>query len=198
VTVEADGTVGTVEDRADVGVRVEALWRFAATITFEDEHSRITAESSGEFFVESDFDALIGAGTGRVDGTGEAYCEVNDVVTWQPFTLVGDYRVMVAGEVTARPEDAPWDVKFAPMGFGIQTQMTYQTSSDCIEAGTYGNDLLGFLGVGALVGMPHWMNNQPDGFATYLNPSGESVTFEETLIGLPGASITVTLSRPQP
>ena len=197
--VTAKGTVDEVDADPETSIQTEAMWQFATTTTFEDEHSQITAESSGEFFVESDFDALIGAGTGYIEGSGEAYCEVNGAVTWQPYKLVGTYQVMVAGEVTERPEiDAPWTVKFAPMGFEINTEMTYSSSSDCIEAGTYSNDLLGFFGAGALVGWPHWYANLPNGFITYMRPEGDGIPFEETLTGLPGGSIRGILWKPQP
>ena len=53
--VLAQGTVGEVEADADTSIRVDALWQFAVTITFDDGRNRITAESSGEFFVEPDF-----------------------------------------------------------------------------------------------------------------------------------------------
>ncbi len=198
VTVEADGTVGVVEADADATVAVEALWQFAVTITLEDAHSTITAESSGEFFVESDLDALIGAGTGFIQGSGEAFCQVNDLVEWLPYTLVANYNVMITGAVTERPDNGPATVEFAPMGFGISSDMTYLTSGQCVEAGTYHNELLGFLGTGVLVGMPHFLANQPGGFVTYLNPSGAGVSFEETLAGLPGATIRGRLWRPEP
>jgi hypothetical protein len=195
-----DGELTTKRDAEESTVAITIpMFEFEVTISFDNEHSHLTAQSSGEFFVEPDFDALIGAGTGSIEGDGEARCEVNGVVTWQPFTLVGDYQVMVTGEATERPEtDGPWTVKFIPMGFGIETQMTYHTSTDCIEAGTYTNDALGFLGAGALVGFPHWYANQPDGFLAEVRPEGGAIPFEETLIGLPGGSIRGILSDPQP
>jgi hypothetical protein len=197
--VEAEGTVDTVYAIAETSITVEAMWQWATTITFEDAHGRITAESDGEFFVESDFDALIGSGTGYIEGSGEAYCEVNGAVTWQPYELVGTYLVMISGQVTERPEiDAPWSVMFAPMGFRLDTEMTYLTSSACIEAGTYSNDVLGSFGAGSLVMYPHWYNNQPDGFLTMMRPVGDGIPFEESLIGLPGASIRGIIWRPQP
>jgi hypothetical protein len=196
--VEAKGTVGTVKASPETSIVTEAMWQWATTVTFEDEHTKIVAESSGEFFVEADFDALIGSGTGYAEGSGEAYCEVNGVVSWIPYTLAGTYQVMVTGEVTGRPDNGPWEVKLAPMGFGTATGMTYRTSSDCVEAGTYSNDLLGFLGVGALVERPHWYNNQPGGFSTYMRPEGDGIPFEETLNGLPGATIRGIIWKPQP
>ena len=197
-TVRSDGTVGEVKTEAEVSIQVEALWQFATTLTFDDGRDRVTAESSGEFFVDSDFDALIGAGTGSAEGGGDAYCEVNGDVTWIPTTLVANYQVMIAGEVTERPDNGPWTVRFAPMGFGISSQITYETSSPCYEAGTYNNDLLGSMAIGLLVGMPHWLANQPDGFLTYMNTSGNEVAFEETLTGLPGATIRGRIWKPQP
>ena len=195
--MQARGTVGQVEAQADTSVVVEALWRFETTITFEDPHATITAESSGEFFVESDLDALIGAGTGSVEGSGEAYCEVNGVVDWVPYSVVAGYQVMVTGGVTDRPDNGPMAVEFAPMGFGVNSEMTYLRSSNCFEAGTYSNEVLGFLGIGALVGMPHWIANQPGGFSTSLNASGSEVTFEEPMIGIPGTTIRGRLWRPE-
>jgi len=197
-SAEADGTGGTVDAEADATINVEALWQFTVTITLQDDRSDLTAESSGEFFIESDLDALIGAGTGRIEGSGEVRCEVNGFVEWPPYTLLSDYKVMVTGAVTERPDNGPMTVEFAPMGSGVSTDMTYLTSSQCVDAGTYNNEVLGFLSAGIMVGMPHLLANQPNGFVTYLNPSGAGVTFEETLAGLPGATIRGRLWRPEP
>ena len=183
---------------AETSILVEAMWQWATTITYEDENGNIVAEASGEFFVDSEFDALIGAGAGYVEGFDEARCEVNGVVSWQPFEVAGSYQVMVTGEVSERPENAPWTIKFAPVGFDTVVDTTYRTSSDCFEAGTYRNDFVGSLGVGLLVERPHWLNNAPSGFLTYIQPAGDPITFEETLAGVPGASIQGAISKPQP
>ena len=197
-SVEAKGTVGTVEATAGTSIAVEALWQWATTVTFENEHSNMVAESSGEFFVESDFDALIGSGTGYVEGSGEARCEVNGVESWTPFTLVGTYLVMVTGEVTERSDNGPWTVKFAPLGFDVATEMTYLVSGDCIEAGTYSDEYLGYFAAWVLVGYPHSLNNQPDGFLTSMPLEGDGIPFEETLNGLPGATIRGIIWKLQP
>lgn len=197
--VEAEGTVGTVKASPETSIVTEAMWQWATTVTFDDGHSLITAESSGEFFVEPDFDALIGAGTGRVEGSGEARCEVNDAVYWPPYSVLADYQVMVTGAVTERPDsNSTWTVEFAPMGFGLSSQTTYPSSYPCIEAGTYTDDFLGSIAVAALVSLPHWMANQPNGFVTHLNPIGDGIGFEEQLVGLPGATIRGRIWKPQP
>ncbi|MDF1597634.1 MAG: hypothetical protein P1T08_16265 [Acidimicrobiia bacterium] len=197
--VEAKGTVGTVKASAETSIATEAMWQFATTITFDDGHSLVTAESSGEFFVEPDFDALIGAGTGRVEGGGEARCEVNDAVYWPPYSVLADYQVMVTGAVTERPNiNAPWTVEFAPVGFDLSVQTTYPSSYPCVEAGTYTDDFLGSTAVAALVWLPHWMASQPNGFVTHMNPTGDGIGFEEQLIGIPGATIRGRIWRPQP
>jgi len=174
------------------------LWQFATTITFDDPNNHVVAESSGEFFVESDLDALIGAGTGSAEGGGKARCEVDDLVEWPPYTVVAEYQVMITGGVTARPEGGPWNIEFAPMGFGISSDMTYPSTFECVLAPDLPQRIPGILrhfspGAGASLD-----GFSPARFDTTINPNGAAVTFEEPLTGLPGATIKVEIWKPQP
>jgi len=138
----------------------------------------IHAESEGEFFIEPDFQQIIGAGSGTVHaGDPAAPCvlitESGTVTRPQVWNADGTYRVMVSGDLASGTAKDGGTLHLLPDGFGIAIVGSW-SDPECFPPGSQSNEIWSYLVVSIFVVNPALVVGQfPQGFEMSFTADGK-------------------------
>ncbi|MCJ7781002.1 MAG: hypothetical protein MUQ27_09260, partial [Acidimicrobiia bacterium] len=141
VTTEQDGDESTTAIAIPMfayryTIDVESTW---TADSYSSDSALIHAESEGEFFVEPDFQQIIGAGTGEVSGSDPAVpCVLISTsgTTNRPqqWTVDGTYSVWMNGDLASGSPEDGGTLRLDPAGSNIRVTGSY-SDPDCFPPG---------------------------------------------------------------
>ena len=156
-------------------IDVESTW---AAGSYSSNSASIHAESEGEFFVEPDFQQIIGAGTGNVSGDDPAapcvlISESGTTNRPQQWAVDGTYSVWMNGDLASGSPEDGGTLRLDPAGSNINVTGSY-SDPDCFPPGSQSNELFSYLIVGVLVTNPSLIVGEfPQGFEMPFTADGK-------------------------
>lgn len=143
-----DGELTTERDAEQSTVAIAIpMFEFKVTIDIEAGNDFLHSESTGQFFIDPDFNQVIGFGTGSThwevpDFPCIVISEAGVDERTQLFTGDGTYQVMPVGELASGDVRSSGTVNFIPRGYLSSITVSY-SDPDCFPQGTSTNDAFG-------------------------------------------------------
>ncbi len=156
-------------------IDMESTWTAG---DYSSDSAVIHAESEGEFFVEPDFQQIIGAGTGKVSGGDPAVpCVLISAsgTTNRPqqWTVDGTYSVWMNGDLASGSPEDGGTLRLDPAGSNIKVTGSY-SDPECFPPGSQSNEVFSYLIVGVLVTNPALIVGEfPQGFEMPFTADGQ-------------------------
>ncbi len=162
---------------------------FASTSAYEDSDgisyssgsASFHAESEGEFFIESDLQAVIGAGNGRIQGGDPAapcvvITESGSTLTPQKWTVEGAYSVMVSGNLASGAPADGGTLRLLPDGYRLNVVGSW-SDPECFPPGSQNNEIWSYVTSSIFVMSPALLVGAfPDGFEISFTADGQRTT----------------------
>jgi len=170
------------------------MFEFKVTIDVGEGAQTLHSESTGLFFVEPDFNQVIGAGDGATqwevpDFPCIVISESGVDERTQLFTGDGSFQVMPVGELASGDVKSSGTVRFIPRGYLSSITVSY-SDPDCFPPGTSTNDPFGIAILGIWTFYPHIIAGELQGFEVPFNADGTRTSRTWQFIESPG-SVTI-------
>jgi len=140
-----DGELTTERDAEESTVAITIpMFEFKVTIDIEAGNDTLHSESTGLFFIDPDFNQVIGFGTGSTHWEVPNFpcivlSEAGVDERTQLFTGDGTYQVMPVGQLASGDVRSSGTVNFIPRGYLSSITVSY-SDPDCFPEGTRTND----------------------------------------------------------
>lgn len=189
------GEVTTADDAQESTVQiVTPMYGFKVSISLLAGTQYLTSESTGEFFVESEYGGIIGFGTGTTHWQIDEFpCLVMSEEGFEDRTQVfigdGTYSVMPVGELVSGDAASGGTLRFSPRGYQSSLAVSY-SDPDCFPEGTSTNDIFGGVFFALTTFYPDIYAGAPQGFEVPFKADGSRTSKTWQFVGYDG---TVTL-----
>ncbi len=190
------GEITTERDKEESTVAITIpMFEFKVTIDIAAGADALHSESTGQFFVEPDFNQIIGAGGGFTHWEVPNFpclviSESGLDERTQLFTGDGTYQVMPVGELASGDLNSSGTVNFIPQGYLSNITVSY-SDPDCFPPGTSTNDPFGTAIFGISTFYPHILAGKAlQGFEVPFKTDGSQTSRTWQFIESPG-SVTI-------